>query len=88
MELSPTGPGGRAVPSRVLESNGKSLLLLALAIILGMAFFLTSLNTTARGQSECMLDCEQRYYACVNSQNPNVFCEEAYSNCADGCVGW
>lgn len=78
--------------TRTLQSEHfvpKTFLLGALIVMLTMASWLAAPVTTVHGQSECLLDCEETYFACIR-QNPGpemqIACENAYDACIEACL--
>lgn len=80
--------GGRTVQGNFLTPARKWFSLFALAMILSMATWMPNLSTPALGQSECLLDCQRDYHACLSEPHPPISCEDAYTACTDGCIGW
>jgi hypothetical protein len=83
-----TSSEGRTVGRVFQRPTRRGLWLFALTIILSMVVLLPSLSTTALGQSECVLNCQEQYFACVHSPDPLPSCGELYSACIDSCLGW
>jgi hypothetical protein len=83
-----TSPGGRTVRGIFMRPSRQGFALFALTIMLGIVTWMPNLSTPALGQNECLLDCQQQYQACLNQPHPPMSCEDAYSACADACIGW
>jgi len=87
MEQLQMSSGGRTARNIFAQPNPVRFALFALAVLLSMATWLVCFSTPALGQSECLLNCEERYNSCLNSQHPDVFCEDGYTTCVDSCLG-
>jgi len=73
----------------ISRSVPRLLSLSALAIMLSVIAWLVSPNTSVQAQSPCLLACQQSYLQCLANPDPvpEGFCETAYDNCVEACLG-
>jgi hypothetical protein len=67
----------------------KTLLLYTLVIALSMIVVPAKMQVTVQAQSNCVLNCQQEYSACINREpgpGMQIACETAYDNCVEACI--
>lgn len=65
----------------------KKALLLCALIVMAFPFISAEMpEATVHAQSNCYLNCQDAYSACLRNDPSPMGCEIAYDNCIEGCV--